>query len=71
MRLAIKWLNEAAKQDYADAQFNLAKLYLNPHHPASREHGAGRRAISLLRLAAAQGHVSAKNMLEELGIETL
>ncbi|MBR3222554.1 MAG: sel1 repeat family protein [Kiritimatiellae bacterium] len=67
VRLAIKWLNEAAKQDYADAQFNLAKLYLNPHHPASHEHDAGRRAISLLRLAAAQGHLGAKAMLEELG----
>lgn len=69
VQLAIKWLNEAAKQDYADAQFNLAKLYLNPHHPASREHDAGRRAISLLRLAAAQGHVGAKRMLEELGVK--
>ena len=68
VRLAIKWLNEAAKQDYADAQFNLAKLYLNPHHPASREHDAGRRAISLLRLAAAQGHAGAKAKLKELGI---
>lgn len=68
VRLAIKWLNEAAKQDYADAQFNLAKLYLNPHHLASREHDAGRRAISLLRLAAAQNHVGSKRMLEELGV---
>ena len=70
VRLTIKWLNEAAKQDYADAQFNLAKLYLNPHHKASREQNAGRRAISLLRLAAAQNHVGAKRMLEELGCDT-
>ena len=69
VRLAIKWLNEAAKQDYADAQFNLAKLYLNHHHPASREHDAGRRAIALLRLAAAQGHAGAKKALEELGVK--
>ena len=69
VRLAIKWLNEAAKQDYADAQYNLAKLYLNPHHPASREKDAGSRAISLLRLAAAQGHAGAKAMLEELGVK--
>ena len=68
VRLAVKWLKEAVKQDYADAQFNLAKLYLNPHHPASREHDAGRRAISLLRLAAAQGHAGAKAKLKELGI---
>lgn len=68
-RLAVKWLGEAARQDYADAQYNLAKLYLNPYHPASRERAAGRRAIQLLRLAAAQGHVGAKNMLEELGCE--
>ena len=67
--LAVKWLNEAAKQDYADAQYNLAQLYLNPHHPASREQGAGRRAISLLRRAAAQNHAAAKKMLEELGIK--
>ena len=67
VRLAVKWLNEAAKQNYADAQFNLAKLYLNHHHPASRERDAGRRAISLLRLAAAQGHTAAKAKLEELG----
>ena len=67
-RLAVKWLNEAAKQDYADAQFNLAQLYLNPHHPASREQGAGRRAIFLLTRAAAQGHAGAKVKLEELGI---
>ena len=66
-RLAVKWLNEAVKQDYADAQFNLAQLYLNPHHPASRTDGAGRRAISLLRRAAAQGHAGAKAKLEELG----
>ena len=66
--LAMKWLNEAAKQNYADAQFNLAKLYLNHHHPASRERDAGRRAISLLRLAATQGHAGAKEMLEELGV---
>ncbi len=65
---AVKWLNEAAKQDYADAQFSLAKLYLNPHHPASREQGAGRHAISLLRRAAAQGHADAKEALKELGI---
>ena len=66
-RLAVKWLNEAVKQDYADAQFNLAQLYLNPHHPASRTDGAGSRAISLLRRAAAQGHAGAKAKLEELG----
>lgn len=65
---AVKWLNEAAKHNYADAQFNLAKLYLNPHHIASREQGAGTRAISLLCLAAAQGHAGAKKMLEELGV---
>ena len=69
-RLAVKCLGEAAKQDYADAQYNLAKLYLDPHHPASREHCAGRRAIQLLRLAAAQGHAGAKQMLEELGCDT-
>ncbi len=67
-RLAVKWLNEAAKQDYADAQYNLAQLYLNPHHPASREQGAGRRAIALLRRAAAQGHAAAKTKLKELGV---
>ena len=66
---AVKWLNEAVKQDYADAQYNLAKLYLNPHHPASREQGAGPRAISLLRRAAAQGHAAAKKELKELGVE--
>ena len=70
VRLTLKWLNEAAKQDYADAQFNLAKLYLNPHHPASREQDAGRRAISLLRLAAAQNHAAAKQILEELGVKS-
>ena len=68
VRLALKWLNEAAKQDYADAEYNLAKLYLNPHHPASKEQGAGRRAIQLLSLAAAQGHAGAKAKLKELGI---
>lgn len=67
VRLSMKWLNEAVKQDYADAEYNLAKLYLNPHHPASKEQGAGRQAIQLLRLAAAQGHVGAKVKLEELG----
>ena len=67
-RLAVKWLNEAAKQDYADAQYNLAQLYLNPHNPASREQGVGRRAIALLRRAAAQGHVGAKAKLQELGV---
>ena len=67
-RLAVKWLGEAAKQDYADAQYNLAQLYLNPHHPASSEQNAGRRAISLLRCAAAQGHAAAKAKLQELGI---
>ena len=67
VRLAVKWLKKAVEQDYADAQFNLAQLYLNPHHPASREDGAGRRAIALLRRAAAQGHVAAKAKLEELG----
>ena len=67
-RQAVKWLNEAIKQDYADAEFNLAKLYLNPHHPASREPDAARRAFALLRRAAAQGHVGAKAMLEEFGI---
>ena len=60
---ALKWLREAAKQDYADAQFNLAKLYLNPHHPALQEQDARRRAIALLRLAAAQGHASARQEL--------
>lgn len=69
VRLAIKWLKEAVKQDYADAEFNLAKLHLNPHHPASRELGAGRRAIQLLRLAADQGHAGAKEKLEELGLK--
>ena len=68
-RLALRWLGEAAKQDCAGAQYNLAKLYLNPHHPASREQNAGRRAISLLRLAAAQGHADAKKALKELGVE--
>ena len=68
-RLAVKWLNEAAKSDYADAQYNLAQLYLNPHHPTSREPGAGRRAISLLRRAAAQGHAGAKAKLEKLGVK--
>jgi TPR repeat protein len=67
-RLAVKWLGEAAKQDYADVEYNLAKLYLNPHHPASKEQGAGRRAIQLLRLAAAQGHAGAKAKLKELGV---
>ncbi len=69
-RQAVKWLNEAAKQDYADAQYNLAHLYLNPHHPASREDGAGHRAISLLTRAVAQGHSAAKAKLEELGCTT-
>ena len=69
IRLALKWLNEAVKQDYADAEYNLAKLYLNPHHPVSKEQGAGRRAIQLLRLAAAQDHVGAKEMLKELGVD--
>ena len=69
VRLALKWLNEAVKHDYADAEYNLAKLYLNPHHPASKEQGAGRRAIQLLRLAAAQNHAGAKRMLEELGVK--
>lgn len=68
-RLAVKWLKEATKQDYADAQYNLAQLYLNPQHPASKEQGAGRRAIQLLRLAAAQNHAGAKGMLKELGVE--
>ena len=67
-RLAVKWLKEAVKGDSADAQYNLAQLYLNPHHPASRESGAGRRAISLLTRAAAQGHPAAKAKLKELGI---
>ena len=67
-RLAMKWLKEAVKGDSADAQYNLAQLYLNPHHPASREQGAGRRAIALLTRAAAQGHVGAKAKLKELGI---
>ena len=67
-RLAVKWLKEAVKGDSADAQYNLAQLYLNPHHPASRESGAGRRAISLLTRAAAQGHAGAKAKLKELGI---
>lgn len=69
IRLALKWLNEAVKQGYADAEYSLAKLYLNPHHPACKEQGAGRRAIQLLRLAAAQNHVGAKSMLKELGVE--
>lgn len=69
VRLALKWFNEAVTQDYADAEYNLAKLYLNPHHPASKEQGAGRRAIQLLRLAAAQNHAGAKGMLKELGVE--
>lgn len=69
VRLALKWLNEAAKRDYADAEYNLAKLYLTPHHPASKEQGAGRRAIQLLRLAAAQNHAGAKEMLKELGVD--
>ncbi len=68
-QLAVKRLNEAAKQDYADAEYNLAKLHLNPHHPASREQSAGRRAISLLRRAAAQGHAGAKEMLKGLGVK--
>lgn len=67
-RLALKWLKEAVKGDSAYAQYNLAQLYLNPHHPASREQGAGRRAISLLTRAAAQGHTAAKKKLEELGV---
>ncbi len=67
VRQAMKWLKEAVKQDYADAQFNLAQLYLNPHHPSSREQDAGRRAIALLRRAAAQGHAGAQAKLEELG----
>ena len=66
-KLAVKWLKEAIKQDYADAEYSLAKLYLNPHHPASRETDAARRAFALLRRAAAQGHVGAKKMLKELG----
>ena len=71
VRQALKWLNDAAKNDYADAQFNLAQLYLNPHHPASREHDVGSRAIALLRRAAAQGHTAANAKLEELGCTTL
>ena len=67
-RLAVKWLKEAVKGDSADAQYNLAQLYLNHHHPASREQGAGRRALQLLRLAAAQNHAGAKAKLEELGV---
>ena len=66
-RLAVKWLKEAVKEDHADAQFNLAQRYLNPHHLASREQGAGRRAIALLTRAAAQGHAGAKAKLKELG----
>ena len=69
-RLALKWLKEAVKGDSADSQYNLAQLYLNLHHPASREQGAGHRAISLLTRAAAQGHSAAKAKLEELGCTT-
>ena len=68
VRLVVKWLKKAVEQDYADAQFNLAQLYLNPHHPASREQGAGRRAISLLTRAAAQNHAGAKAKIKELGV---
>ena len=68
-RLAVKWLKEASKQDYADAQYNLAQLYLNPNHLASREYDAGRRAIALLRRAAAHGHADAKAKLKELGVD--
>ena len=67
VRLAVKWLKEAVKGDYADAQYSLAQLYLNPHHPASREQGVGRRAIALLTRAAAQGHAAAEAKLQELG----
>ena len=67
-RLALKWLKEAVKGDSADAQYNLAQLYLNPHHPASREQGAGHRAISLLTRAATKRHAGAKAKLKELGI---
>ena len=70
VRLALKWFNEAVTQDYADAEYNLTKLYLNPHHLASKEQGAGRRAIQFLRLAAAQNHAGAKEMLKELGVES-
>ena len=67
VRLALKWLNEAVKHDIACAEYSLAQLYLNPHHPASRDPSAGRRAIALLNRAAAQGHAGAKAKLEELG----
>ena len=63
-RLAVKWLKEAVKGDSADAQYNLAQLYLSPHHPASREPGAGHRAIALLTRAADQGHTGANKMLK-------
>ena len=68
-RLAVKWLKETTKQDDADAQYNLAQLYLDPHHLASREYDAGRRAIALLRRAAAHGHADAKAKLKELGVD--
>ena len=55
----------AALRGDADAHFKLANLYLDPHDPMSREPDANHLAIKYLRLAADQGHVGARKMLEE------
>ena len=58
-RLAALWYRRAVKQGNADAEYNLARLYLGGLGVTADDH----EGIALLRAAAAQEHVIAKRWL--------
>jgi TPR repeat protein len=60
---AIKWWRKAADQNQPDAQAALGDLYLIPDAPYGTNYLNYPEAMRLLRLAAAQGSVSAINNL--------
>lgn len=60
-RLAALWYRKAARQGSADAEYNLAVLYLGGLGVSEDDH----EGVALLRAAAVQGHMIAKRWLGE------
>jgi TPR repeat protein len=62
---SVRWYKQSCDQNYAFAQFNLAKRYLSGpmEHQSTKE--AKKEAVRLFRTAADQEHTEARNCLGE------
>ena len=59
-RTAVTWLEKAARQNYVDAQYDLAMIYMFTEDDNLR---SSEKAVNWFMMAAEQGHLQAQNAL--------